>query len=99
MALDRKVLRDLTAKMKQLGLPNPAELAREELESGEPILATYSFLTWLTGSSRLRTHTRQMSSHCRRPPLNRSTSAISLVPKSCTQPCGSASTRRSRAMP
>ena len=49
MALDRKALKDLTARMKQLGLPDPAAAAREELESGEPILATYSFLTWLTG--------------------------------------------------
>ena len=48
MALDRKALKDLTARMKQLGLPDPAAAARAELESGEPILATYSFLTWLT---------------------------------------------------
>ncbi len=48
MAIHRKALADLTAKMRQLGLPDPEGAAREELETGSPILATYSFLKWLT---------------------------------------------------
>ena len=48
MAINRKKLADLAAKMRQVNLPDPEEAAREELETGSPILATYSFLKWLT---------------------------------------------------
>lgn len=48
MSIDPQVLADLTAKMGELGLPDPEGAARDELESGKPILATHSFLKWLT---------------------------------------------------
>ena len=49
MPADRKAVTALAKKMRQLGLPDPTAAARRELETGEPILATHSFLTWLTG--------------------------------------------------
>jgi hypothetical protein len=48
MTIDPKALAALAAKMRQLNLPDPKKAAREELETGTPILATYSFLKWLT---------------------------------------------------
>lgn len=48
MSIDPQALADLTLKMDEVGLPDPEAAAREELESGEPILATHSFLKWLT---------------------------------------------------
>lgn len=48
MSIDPQVLADLTVKMDEVGLPDPEGAAREELETGEPILATHSFLKWLT---------------------------------------------------
>src|SRR4051812_27994082 len=47
MAVDPVALAELTAKMRQLGLPDPERAARAELETGAPILATQSFLKWL----------------------------------------------------
>ena len=37
MAIDRKTLAALTKKMRQVGLPEPEEAAREELETGEQL--------------------------------------------------------------
>lgn len=48
MSIDPQALADLTLKMDEVGLPNPERAARKELESGRPILATHSFLKWLT---------------------------------------------------
>jgi hypothetical protein len=52
MEVDPKRLAELTAQFEALNLPpsilDPEEAALDELESGEPILATYSFLKWLT---------------------------------------------------
>ena len=48
MAVDPQKLEELAAQLRQLGLPDPERAARRELETGEPILATQSFLKWLT---------------------------------------------------
>lgn len=48
MVVDPVALAELTAKMRLLGLPDPEGAAQEELETGVPILATQSFLKWLT---------------------------------------------------
>ncbi len=54
MEVDSEKLAELTAQFESLDLPeeiglDPEEAAREELETGEPILATFSFMKWLTG--------------------------------------------------
>jgi hypothetical protein len=48
MPIDPKKLAALTEQMRSLGLPDPENAAREELKTGDPILATQSFLKWLT---------------------------------------------------
>jgi hypothetical protein len=48
MPADPQAIAALAAQMKTLGLPDPEGAARRELETGSPILATQSFLTWLT---------------------------------------------------
>jgi len=55
MPVDPEKLAALTEKFRQLNLAwifsDPEKAAREELETGEPTLATYSFLKWLTDAT------------------------------------------------
>lgn len=48
MPIDPAQLAALTEQMRRLDLPDPERAARAELETGSPILATQSFLKWLT---------------------------------------------------
>lgn len=49
MPIDPEQLAALTKQMQQVGIPDPEAAAKQELETGSPILATMSFMTWLTG--------------------------------------------------